>query len=228
MKAAPGGYTAALALEWSEKVGLLSPEEWQTILSPLPELRLADREYFPDIIKTTTELYQLERLIRAGKWRPSLKVHREQFRRLYRAAFEFNVALAVTRCSPTRMYLTPEERDSYNSQAILSMAESMFLTRLEHIIELSKAAISDPQTLGEIRVEAPFRPAAQSAEAQVLWDCLFRIWWELTGDLKYSENGPLHRFLEAIQVAAGGPPINSESLRKAVQRWRGKRKAPGQ
>src|SRR5438045_77273 len=81
-------YMAALAAEWAQVVPILSSDEWYEILSPVPELHNADRTWYPIIIQAALARYEVELVLGEARWRPDLKSHREQFHRLYRAAFE--------------------------------------------------------------------------------------------------------------------------------------------
>jgi hypothetical protein len=123
-------------------------------------------------------------------------------------------ALRATQCFPALLYLTSEERalDTFDS-AYLASQEELLLSRLDHIIELSRQAVSNNEALAAIRIEHAGASVQQSLEARVLWEPIFWFWYEVTGDLGYSDDGPLHRFIERVQLAAGGPPINPETLK---------------
>jgi hypothetical protein len=148
---------------------------------------------------------------------------------VYQAAFDLKAALEAVRCSPDHLYVglnLDPQRNVESDFEFGTQIKDLFLDRLEHVLQFSKIASGDDALLRHIRAEDDDVSGHESAESRVLWRGCFNFWWEATGDLKFSEEGPLHRFVETVQVALGGPPINPETLKKSAQRW--KRRKLGQ
>jgi hypothetical protein len=89
--------------------------------------------------------------------------------------------------------------------------------KLEPFLELVEHHLKDKQLVAHMRRD---RVARKSLQRDGLWEPLIDIWNKCGLPVRYSEGGPLERFITAVCVAIGEEPPKSLSLREAIDEWR--------
>ncbi|UVF18838.1 hypothetical protein HPT29_020510 [Microvirga terrae] len=193
----------------------ITPDQMDHILGILNPQHAADIAFYPLIIKLISLDYQLSRQIQP--FRVPIKEHRKQIERVFRAAFELRAAINSL-WKRDSFIIDIDKLIASNFEEIEGNSDK-FLASLSLIIALTRGALDHEDLLSERRGEEASNQGKKSVERWALWEPLFQIWVDVKGNLKFAEDGPLHRFVDAVQVASGGGKTNPDSLKKAVRSW---------
>jgi hypothetical protein len=196
----------------------VSNEQMQQLIDIMDVQEPLMRQMCILVVDRTLRIYQAS--LKNEPLRLPVKKHRKQIERLHNSAHELRSAINSLWMRELFFIKAGEaiksENEKYNPDS------DHILAHIEAIIGITRAALHNDELLAELRFEDEPNQGKKSFDRRVLWEPLFQLWVAVKGELKFSEDGPLHRFIDAAQVMLGRDRTNRETLKKAVRSWNSK------
>jgi hypothetical protein len=182
---------------FSEPRAELSPGEWDVIMTHLRPLSPLWETAISAELQCVLVLYLAG--AKFEKFREPDKLHRKRLESIYRLSFqlkanlrnEFGAGHLVCGVDDFKNGTQDEVNNSLNG----------FYAAIDNVITTSKAALWDPDLRAKMQQVNSAHQLRKSQLRRDLWEPLFDIWTQCKGNIGFSVDGPVHRFIDAVQLA---------------------------